>query len=70
MATASARRLSLAGKVAITQRRYPDSPELPVLRAELAAERIAELVRQAPPLTDGQKSRLAALLFAPAGGAK
>ena len=37
------------------------------LRASVAEEYITRLVAQAPPLTAEQRSRLAALLLAPAG---
>lgn len=38
------------------------------LRAANLAKTIRQQVEQAPPLTDGQKAELAAILLAPAGG--
>jgi hypothetical protein len=64
---------SYAGRVAIlTRHRPPDDPELLAARRALKADRaqryITDLVTHEPPLTDDQRSSLAALL-APAGGA-
>ena len=60
------------GRVAsLTRSRPADDPELIEARANLAAEKLAEyvarVVAEAPPLTDAQRDRIAALLR-PAGG--
>lgn len=63
MATASEKRLSLAGKVAQASRAGRDTTEL---QRDLAAQKIEDhikaVVAAAPPLTDAQRDRLAALL--------
>lgn len=50
----------------LTRSRTADDPELVDARRNLKAERLANLVRQvvdsAPPLTDDQRARIAALL--------
>lgn len=55
------------GRVAsLTRSRPADDPELIEARANLAAEKLAEyvarVVAEAPPLTDAQRDRIAALL--------
>ena len=60
------------GRVAsLTRSRPADDPELIEARANLAAEKLAEyvarVVAEAPPLTDAQRDRIAALLR-PVGG--
>lgn len=60
------------GRVAsLTRSRPADDPELIEarrnLRAEKLAEYVARVVAEAPPLTDAQRDRIAALLR-PAGG--
>lgn len=66
-------RQSLSSRIAITTRHHPDSPELPALRDELAAvaleEHICKVVGAWPPLSDGQRTRLALLLHPGAGHA-
>jgi hypothetical protein len=65
----TAARASVAG---LSRSRPPDDPDLVAARLELRTERAAEYIRglvdQAPPLTDAQRAKLAALL-APAHGA-
>ncbi len=59
---------------ALSRDRAPDDPELLDARRNLRAERLAAAIREtvdaAPPLTDDQRARLAALLHAPAGSAR
>lgn len=60
------------GRVAsLTRSRSADDPELIEARTNLAAEKLAAyvsaVVAEAPPLTDAQRDRIAALLR-PAGG--
>ena len=59
------------GRVAALSRdRAPDDPELLDERLSLRAERLADhvqrVVSQAPPLTEAQRDRIAALLRVPA----
>lgn len=70
MAASSTRR-TLAAKVGGIERKCgPHDPRLPELRRDLRATELAEHVRrivdQAPPLTNEQRNRIAALLR-PAG---
>lgn len=57
---------SLQGKNAALQRWHPDDPNLPRARHEYVAgrfrERIEELVKNAPPLTQSQRDAIAAVL--------
>jgi hypothetical protein len=68
---------------ALSRDRAPDDPELvaarqalaearqdPALRVERLAEAIRKAVDAAPPLTDEQRTRLAALLNTPAGSTR
>jgi hypothetical protein len=68
---------------ALSRDRAPDDPELvaarqalaearqdPALRAERLAKAIRETVDAAPPLSDEQRTRLAALLNTPAGSTR
>ncbi len=60
---------STRAKLAGTLSRNPDADVTELrreLRAERAADYIRELVDSAPPLTELQRARLAALLLAPA----
>jgi hypothetical protein len=56
----------------LTRSRRPDDPDLIDARRDLAAERLADHVRRvvdtAPPLTDEQRNRIAALLRDTSGG--
>jgi hypothetical protein len=66
-------RRRLRGRVAaLSQTRPEDHPDLVAARAELRAAKaedyISRLVAEAPPLSDAQRARLAALLL-PVGGA-
>lgn len=58
----------LRSKIASTKRDRPDSPELPNLRRDFEAQKLADHVqaalRSAPPLTDEQRNRITALLRA------
>lgn len=65
-------RRRLRGRVAaLSQTRPADHPDLQSARAELRAaaaeDYITRLVSEAPLLTEGQRARLAAMLY-PAGG--
>ncbi len=55
----------------LTRSRPADDPDLIEARRALRAERLAEAIRrtvaEAPPLTDEQRARLAALLHTPGG---
>ena len=66
MAAKSPRRRRLVCTIAARERHNPDDPEIPALRAELAAEGLAEHIKRvvdaAPPLTPAQRERLALLL--------
>ncbi len=70
---------------ALSRDRAPDDPELVAARqaladarraeaADLRAQRLAKAIREtvdgAPPLTDEQRARLAALLHTPAGSTR
>jgi hypothetical protein len=63
---------SSARVAALSRDRAPDDPELLDARRNLRAERLALAIREtvdaAPPLSDEQRTRLAALLRNPAGG--
>jgi hypothetical protein len=66
--------LSRRGRLNAMQRHHgPDDPRVVELRRETAADAIARYVRKvvdaAPPLTDEQRNRIAALLRAPAADA-
>lgn len=54
---------------ALTRSRSADDPDLTDARQKLAAERLAAYIKRtlnaAPPLTDEQRSKLAAILRAP-----
>jgi len=56
---------------ALSRDRAPDDPELLNARRDLREERLAAAIRKAvdaaPPLSDEQRTRLAALLHASAG---
>ncbi len=58
----------------LSRDRAPDDPELLDARRSLREERLAAAIREtvdaAPPLTDEQRARLAALLHTPAGGTR
>lgn len=61
-------RLELAGRLAAVEKHHgPDDPRVSELRRDLAAERLDEAIRDAvtaaPPLTDAQRRRLAAILL-------
>lgn len=65
-------KLSQRGRVAALSRsRQPDDPELVEARRDLAVlsleEHIRRVVAEAPPLTDEQRDRIAALLRAGGG---
>lgn len=71
-AKSSPRRHLSAAIAAIERHNGPDDPRITGLRAELVIEGLAEHIRKivdaAPPPTDGQRLRLAAILCNPAGG--
>lgn len=58
---------------ALSRSRKPDDPDLTTARRELALARLEDHIRQvvdqAPPLTDEQRSRIASLIE-PVGGAR
>jgi hypothetical protein len=66
MAARSPVRRRLVSAVANLERHHPEDPRIPELRAELAAEKIADhiakVVASAPPLSAAQRERLALLL--------
>jgi hypothetical protein len=67
--TATQRVSHLGARIGGTAKQNPDDPQLPLLRRDLRAARaedyIKRLVAAAPPLTEGQRARLAVLLLAP-----
>jgi hypothetical protein len=71
MATKNPVRQHLVSTVAALERHHPADPRIPSLRAELAAEGLAEHIKRvvdaAPPLTAAQRERLALLLNPGAG---
>jgi hypothetical protein len=58
----------------LSRSRRADDPDLANARRDLRAERLAKAIREtvdgAPPLTDEQRARLAALLHTPAGSTR
>ena len=73
MATSNPVRQYLVSTIAALERHRPDDPRIPVLRAQLATEGLAEHIQRvvdaAPPLTSAQRERLALLLNPGAGHA-
>ena len=62
------RRHIVASVAAIEKNCGPHDPRLPDLRSELAAQKLEEHIRSAPPLSAEQTARLRALLPAPSAG--
>lgn len=66
MPAKSAERRNQVATVAALKRHHPDSPELGELRAEVAAEGLADHIRRVvdsmPPLSDERIGRLVVLL--------
>ena len=70
MATGNRVRQYLVSTIAALERHHPGDPRIPVLRAQLATEGLAEhsqRVTDSAPLSDAQRERLALLLNPGAG---